>query len=384
MGSAGRCSGEAGRPGSSTAQPAAGTTGRRAGQRAGDMQQAASQPFARRSVLSPSTRDSGERAAGASGSDSEATSLGAQQGHRASRSLVAVEGRQGAGQARQAQAGHGADAAGRQHLGPQAEAAGQVRGAAQGAAAASARHQLWAHHQQTRQGGAAACSQQASQAALTEAAQAGAAARSVLLAAALFALQRADPPPTSELTVQDAADAAEHTQQRDPEAARTLPATASAVAESPPDTNKAEATTVHDAERMWTPFEVGEHCGRKLPSNAGALPSCLCPLVASTTMQIREQELHHSFRNSRVQTVLRARRCCCWHQCLHARLKSIPSSSHLTSLTSLTPPAQQHTHSTCSAAHTAWLRCCPSLRPPRSTSCSRLLHLLPPSADQRL
>ena len=256
LGCTGRYSEEGGRPGSSTAQPAAGPTG----DQVGDMQQAACQPVPLSLVQSLSTgmQDSDERAAGASGSDSEAASLGSQEGPRASRSLLAAEGRRRPGQAQQAQARRSADPEGTQHLGPQEEAPGQVQGAAQGAAAA--RHQLWAHHQRNRQEGAAACSQQATQAALTEAAQAGAAARSVLLAAALFALQRADHLPTSELTVQDAADAAEPTPQRGSGVARTLPAGASAVSGSPPDRNKAEATTVHDAKRMWTPFEVATDC----------------------------------------------------------------------------------------------------------------------------
>ena len=246
LGRAGHYSGDGGRPGSSTAQPAADPTG----QGAGDMQ------------------DSDEVAAGGSGCDSDAASQGSQEGPRASRSLLAAEGRQGPANAQQAQARHTADAEGTQHLNPQEE----VLGAVQGAAASSARHQLWAHHQQNRQPGEAACSQQASQAALAEAAQAGAAARSVLLAAALFARQRADHPPAPELAVQDAADAAEPTQQRD---AGAPAAGASAVARSPSDKNKAEATTVHDAERMWTPFEVGEHYIHTNQNNRSVATDCL-------------------------------------------------------------------------------------------------------------
>ena len=228
-------------------------------------------------------QDSDEGAAGASGCDSDVASQGSQEGPRASGSLLAAEGRQGPGKAQQAQARHTADAEGTQHLNPQEE----VLGAAQGAAAAWARHQLWAHHQQNRQQGAAACSQQASQAALTEAAQAGAAARSVLLAAALFARQRADHPPAHELAVQDAADAAEPTQQQDSGAPA---AGASAVAGSPPDKNKAEATTVHDAERMWTPFEVGEHNVHINQINKSVATDCLhmetCPPIAYILMSL--------------------------------------------------------------------------------------------------
>ena len=257
LGRAGHYSGQGGRP----AQPAAARTG----DDSGDMQQAACQPVPLSTVQSLSTgmQDSDGRAAGASGLGSEAASLGSQEGPRASRSLLAAGGRQGPRQAQPVQARHSADVEVTQRLGPQGKASGQVQGAAQSAAAA----RQWAHQQQSRQEGAAACSQQASQAALTEAAQAGAAARSVLLAAALFALQRADHPPASELTVQDAADAAEPLQRQDSEVAdpgRILAAGASAVAGSPSDTNKAEATTVHDAECMWTPFEVGRYCGCRL------------------------------------------------------------------------------------------------------------------------
>ena len=245
------------------------------GHGAGDKQQAACQPSPIGFVQSRSTamQDSDEGAAGASGCDSDAASLGSQDGLRASRGMLAAEGRQGPGQARRAQARHSGDAEGTQHLGSQEKAPGRV----QGAAAASARHQLWAHNKQNRQDGAAARSQQASQAALTEAAQAGAAARSVLLAAALFALHSANPPPASELSVQDAADAAEPAPQRGSGAARTLADDASAVAVSPADTNKAEATTVHDVVRMWTPFEVGEpHTASTLGRLAHLRPDVTC------------------------------------------------------------------------------------------------------------